>query len=73
MKKLTTLLAVLMIFCSISVLPVSASEELSSEPQIYAESRTDEAVWYTRVYNGVRQKRLWSVTYNCWLTDWIDC
>lgn len=73
MKKLTTLLAVLLIFCSISVLPVSASEESSSEAQTYAETRTDEVVWYTRVYNGVRQKRLWSVTYNCWLTDWIDC
>lgn len=73
MKKFTTLLAALIIFCSISVLPVSASEEFISETQTAGEARTDEAVWYTRVYNGVRQKRLWSVTYNCWLTDWIDC
>lgn len=26
--------------------------------------------WYYRVYNGYLQRRLWSVSYQCWLTDW---
>ena len=41
----------------------------------YAESseRKEEKVWKFRIYNGVRQKRLWSITYRCWLTDWINC
>ncbi len=32
----------------------------------------EETIWYTRRYNGKRQKRLWSITYQRWLTDWID-
>lgn len=32
----------------------------------------EETVWYTRMYNGKLQKRLWSITNECWLTDWID-
>ena len=29
--------------------------------------------WYYRQYEGKTQKRLWSVTYSRWVTDWIDC
>lgn len=34
--------------------------------------RTEETVWVTRVYNGKKQIRLWSITEGIWLTDWID-
>lgn len=34
--------------------------------------RTEETVWVTRVYNGKKQIRLWSITRGIWLTDWID-
>lgn len=34
--------------------------------------QTEETVWYTRFYEGRWQKRLWSITYRRWLTDWID-
>jgi len=35
--------------------------------------QTEELKWYYR-YNeqGVLQKRLWSITYGYWMTDWID-
>lgn len=33
----------------------------------------DETVWVTRNHNGRAQRRLWSITRGCWLTDWIDC
>lgn len=32
----------------------------------------EEKVWCTRVYNGWLQKRQWSLTYERWLTDWIN-
>lgn len=37
-----------------------------------AEPRVEQTVWYQRTYNGKIQKRLWSITNGCWLTDWID-
>ncbi len=36
------------------------------------EPRTEETVWYTRFHEGRWQKRLWSITYERWLTEWID-
>ncbi len=39
----------------------------------YVEStRAEETIWYFRTINGIRQMRLWSLTYGKWLTDWID-
>lgn len=37
------------------------------------EERTEGEVWHYRFYDGKMQKRLWSVTQEKWLTDWIDC
>ena len=34
--------------------------------------RAEETIWYFRVWDGIRQMRLWSLTYRKWLTDWID-
>lgn len=50
---------------TIEVPPVA---EASSEIQPLAE----ETEWIVRNYNGRIQKRLWSITYGKWLTDWID-
>ena len=35
-------------------------------------TREEEYMWFYRTYNGRRQKRLWSITYGRWVTDWID-
>ncbi len=35
-------------------------------------TRAEETIWYFRTINGIRQMRLWSLTYRKWLTDWID-
>lgn len=35
--------------------------------QPYAE----ETEWVYRIHNGYYEKRLWSITYGKWLTDWI--
>lgn len=34
--------------------------------------RAEETEWYFRIFNGQNQKRLWSITYGKWLTDWIN-
>lgn len=48
----------------------SAEEESIVKPS--DPTRAEETVWYFRTYHGVRQMRLWSLTYGHWLTDWID-
>ena len=73
MKKIIVgilMLALLIPSYSISVFAADFSPSIS---QVSNVSRTDEVTWYTRTYNGKQQKRLWSNTYACWLTDWIDC
>lgn len=50
----------------VSVQPVQMAEDEGISPHV------EETVWYTRTYNGMVQKRLWSITHGCWLTDWID-
>lgn len=33
---------------------------------------TEETEWRVRWYEGRRQRRLWSITNECWLTEWED-
>lgn len=49
-----------------NIVPAALYEDAGISPQ------AEETVWYTRYYNGKQQKRLWSITHSCWLTDWID-
>lgn len=72
MKKFVLWLVTLSLVLSFFSFPAFATEPSVNEPQSTVEPRVDENVWYTRVYNGKLQKRLWSTTYGVWLTDWID-
>jgi hypothetical protein len=36
------------------------------------QTREEAFMWFYRTHNGIRQKRLWSLTYGHWVTDWID-
>ncbi len=47
------------------------SVQLSQDDSV-SPTRAEETKWYYRTVNGVLQKRLWSVTYGRWLTDWMD-
>lgn len=75
MKKFKLLVPVLLTFVALSSVPVAAAElptiTIDSETTISPQSQQTE--WVYRTYNGVLQKRLWSNTNQCWLTDWIDC
>lgn len=74
MKKIVSFfLAVLMSFTLISAAYAdsvsNAYVETSKESTI--QPRAEETTWYLRNNNGVWEKRLWSITYGKWLTDWI--
>ncbi len=73
MKKIILWFVTLSLIFSICCMPAFAADaEPVEEPQSTIEPRAEENVWYTRTYNGKLQKRLWSITYGVWLTDWID-
>lgn len=40
------------------------SEEVSVQ-------RAEKREWRYRLHNGQPQKRLWSITYEYWVTDWM--
>ena len=79
MKKLVSLLLSLVLLLSLSVPafaePANQPEEdeivfVSKEPG--EPGRLEETEWYYRITeSGLIQKRLWSLTYGYWLTDWI--
>lgn len=78
MKKLVSLLLSLVLLVSLS-LPAFAdflndpsqgeTVTASKEP---GGSKLEETMWvYRTTDTGLFQKRLWSITYGYWLTDWI--
>lgn len=74
-KMIVALLLVLSMVCSFA--GALAAEVTAPLAPAQAEDggispHAEETTWYTRVYNGMLQKRLWSITYERWLTDWID-
>lgn len=76
MKKIAALLlSTLMLLTSAAALEYDsgvsqAGQTASIENPITPQA--EQTVWCTRTHNGKRQKRLWSITYQRWLTDWID-
>ncbi|MBE6968193.1 MAG: hypothetical protein E7444_07140 [Ruminococcaceae bacterium] len=70
----TIIISILICMC----LFVSAFAVQSEEPPAGVEAenseiqpRGEETRWYFREIDGVKQARLWSLTYGRWLTDWI--
>jgi hypothetical protein len=49
---------------------VYAAEKASSEVNGGAVINAEQTEWKYRVVDGKLQKRLWSLTYGIWLTDW---
>ncbi len=79
MKRLISLFLALTILLSVSSVALAECFEApdGSDVEIIAvesgeSTRAEETIWYFRVLNGIVQKRLWSLTYGRWLTDWID-
>ncbi|MBE5862935.1 MAG: hypothetical protein E7295_08805 [Lachnospiraceae bacterium] len=56
-------------------MPVLAEESSPDKGKVEIQeenTREEEFIWIYRTYNGRRQRRLWSLTYQYWVTDWID-
>ncbi len=77
MKRILSLILAFAICLSFSALAfaecLDAPEEESGEELVITgeQSRWEETKWYYRITeDGLFQRRLWSITYGYWLTDW---
>lgn len=77
MKKFMVWLSILIVAFAMNAVPVLASVDVpvnisSASDQTEISPRAEETVWVVRKLDGKRQRRLWSLTYERWLTDWLD-
>lgn len=79
MKRIFSFFLALLLLSSLSVVAVADVSFEGTSPSITESAlhtdeptRQEETVWYFRTYEGMWQMRLWSITYERWLTDWID-
>lgn len=71
-KNIISAILILLLCCSF-VMPAFAAPYDYSPAEIADSSngaRAEQTQWYYRLNNGVVEKRLWSITYGKWLTDW---
>lgn len=79
MKKVVSLLLSLLLLASLSVPAFAEVENAPAAEEVVSVSadpenptRLEETEWYFRITeSGLIQKRLWSITYGYWKTDWI--
>lgn len=69
-KGLLYILLAVLVFSNIPSNAYSVSQETTSNVNI-VEPQSEEVRWYYRDILGGKQKRLWSLTYGYWITDWI--
>ena len=74
-KLMCAFFAVLTILATVTT--ASAAKSPISQSYIAEESasspRAEQFEWVYRIVDGKTQKRIWSITRGCWVTDWIDC
>lgn len=73
--KLKKLLAGMVLAMSLATVCIPAMPAQAATPGVGSEvtPNAEERQWFFRMHNGKLQRRLWSITYGKWLTDWIDC
>ena len=78
MKRIVSLLLALVMCLSLSVAAFAENSNVPSEENGEEliipgdQPRAEETQWYYRITDdGLFQRRLWSITYRKWLTDWI--
>lgn len=79
-RKMSRLLVTLLVALTVmgSSTAFAAEAKTPAAPVVESHDGTvvimaEETCWYYREWSGGFQKRLWSYTYNKWLTNWIDC
>lgn len=68
-KRILAIFIAVMCAVTLLVAPVQAYAPPSGEDQ--AVTYSDTVRWYYRDNNGVMEMRLWSITQQRWLTDWV--
>ena len=68
--SIVALLCALTLFAT-GIAPAYAYAPPSDEGGISTQS--EEFCWYFRTRDGVREMRLWSITNQEWVTDWVPC
>lgn len=58
---------------SVMAMPAAAMEIPQEPDNSVVYPNAEEFEWVYRELDGKYQKRLWSLTYGYWVTDWIDC
>lgn len=75
MKQHLRILGVTLALLSVvSILPKvsAAAPETETVTATQSVGRTQQVKIYTRMHNGKKQYRVWSVTEGKWLCDWTD-
>ena len=62
-------IAMVATICTPAVLATNHSQAVQDHG--ISEPRREESEWMYAVVDGVYSKRLWSITYGIWLTEWI--
>ena len=77
MKRILTFLCVF-ILCFSTLFSTPAFADCSEADSVLVAAGgsvvspcAEETEWVFRIHNGYYEKRLWSITYGKWLTDWI--
>lgn len=74
MKRIICLVLVFCVFFSIAAFAFADTfPETKEQGSVLLDeggTRVEETQWIIRRWNGLIQKRLWSITYGYWLTDW---
>jgi hypothetical protein len=72
-RKPTFIVAVL---CLLSLMGAASAESVQPFEDVSVMTsvspQAEQREWHYRILNGQMQKRLWSITENMWLTDWIN-
>ena len=69
--KKSLVLVLLALLVSTSIIPAHSTEANVPSQSEGVTINAVENEWVYRLYNGQRQKRLWSNTKAEWLTDWM--
>ena len=73
--KQRILSAALAVLCALTLFVSGSAPAHAYAPPSEGDAvvQSEEIRIYYRVNHGVREMRIWSLTYPYWLTDWVPC